>query len=221
VDERRPHSERRSSIAADNEADCISYAIFGPNRPCPKGQIFGTLDRAHGLLDVRPAARIFRPLKGNPMKPITFSCEETLDAAPAVIGNQILDLGRWPDFKGYGVIPGIKSAEFEIRTPEIVGTRIRVTSNDGSSYVEEIVEWQPETRVALEMKEFSPPLARLATRFRETWNFEPLGSATKVVRSFEMVPNSFLSRIALSAVAMVLKQAISRHLRQLRDGASQ
>jgi len=59
------------------------------------------------------------------MTPVTFSCEVLLPAAPADIAKQILDLTRWPHFKGYGVIPGIQAASFEKQTDEIVGTRIR------------------------------------------------------------------------------------------------
>src|ERR1700730_1882947 len=106
------------------------------------------------------------------MKPITFSCKETLALAPEDIARQILDLTKWPDFRGYGPIPGIKAAEFDVQTPSIVGTRIRVTNLDGSSHVEEIVEWQPDQRVQLEMKQFSPPLSRFATGFEEVWEFQ-------------------------------------------------
>ena len=73
------------------------------------------------------------------MKPITFSCHESLPFAPEEIAKQILDLTKWSDFHGYGPLPGIKVAEFEVRTEGIVGTRIRVTNVDGSSHVEEIV----------------------------------------------------------------------------------
>jgi hypothetical protein len=65
---------------------------------------------------------------------------------------------KWPDFNGYGPIPGIKVAEFEVQTPGIVGTRIRVTNRDGSSHVEEIVEWEPDDQLRLEIKELSAPL---------------------------------------------------------------
>ena len=44
------------------------------------------------------------------MKPITFACHETLPLAPEEIAEQILDVANWPDFRGYGPIPGIKSA---------------------------------------------------------------------------------------------------------------
>ena len=74
------------------------------------------------------------------MKPIIFSCKATLSLAPEDIARQILDLTKWPEFHGYGPIPGIKVAEFEVQTPGIVGSRIRVTNQDGSSHIEEIVE---------------------------------------------------------------------------------
>ena len=72
------------------------------------------------------------------MKPITFACEEKLAVPPERIAEQILDLGLWPGFRGYGPLPGIRAAEFEARTPEVVGTRIRVMDTDGSVHVEEI-----------------------------------------------------------------------------------
>lgn len=92
------------------------------------------------------------------MKSITFACKKTLPLAPEEIANQILDVEKWPEFQGYGPIPGIKTAEFEIRTANIVGSRIRVTNLDGSTHVEEIVEWQPDQRLQHQMQDFSPPL---------------------------------------------------------------
>src|SRR3954468_9847780 len=106
------------------------------------------------------------------MRPIRVSCSDTLGLAPADIARRILDPANWTDFTGYAVLPGIKAAEYEVRTPGVVGSRIRVTNTDGSSHVEEIVEWQPHQRLRLHMKEFSPPLSRLATMFEETWEFE-------------------------------------------------
>ena len=153
------------------------------------------------------------------MKPITFSCEETLGLPPGRIAEQILDLTRWPDFRGYGVLPGIRAAEFEARTPEVVGTRIRVTNTDGSSHVEEVVEWQPDRRLRLRMGEFSPPLSRLAAGFDETWEFEVTGEATRVVRSFELQPRSVATRPLLWLISLPLKRAIARHLRQMRGAA--
>jgi hypothetical protein len=151
------------------------------------------------------------------MKPITFSCAETLRIAPEAIAAQILDLGKWPGFTGYGPLPGIKAAQFEVRTPGVVGTRIKVTNTDGSSHVEEIVEWQPDRRLRLEMQDFSPPLSRLATGFTETWVFERRPDATHVVRSFQLHPKSFVARPVLWLIALLLQRAISRHLWQMRQ----
>ena len=150
------------------------------------------------------------------MKPITFTCAETLPLAPEDIARQILDLTKWPDFHGYWPIPGIKVAEFDVETPCIIGTRIRVTNLDGSSHVEEIVEWQPDHRIRLEMKDFSPPLSRLATRFEETWEFKRTGNETHVTRSFHLHAKSFLARLPLWVISFFLKRAIARHLGEMR-----
>lgn len=89
------------------------------------------------------------------MSAISFTCEATLKGSATQIATQILDLSRWPQFAGYRVVPGIKAAAFEKRTDEIVGSRIRVTSTDGSSYIEEIAEWRPDSRVVIVMNEFA------------------------------------------------------------------
>jgi hypothetical protein len=150
------------------------------------------------------------------MKPITFTCEETLPLAPEDIARQILDLSNWPDFHGYWPIPGIKVAVFDVHTPGIVGSRIRVTNRDGSSHVEEIVEWEPDHRLGLEMKEFSAPLSRLATGFEETWEFKRTGNETHINRSFQLHANSLLARLPLWVISFFLKRAIARHLREMR-----
>lgn len=154
------------------------------------------------------------------MKPITFSCEETLGITPEQIAEQILDISQWSGFQGYGVLPGIKTAEFEIRTPEIVGSRIRVIDSDGSSHVEEIVQWEPDRRVRLHMREFSPPLSRLATGFDETWEFSRIGGDTRVVRSFELHASCSAARPLLWLISILLKRAIARHLRQMRESSN-
>jgi hypothetical protein len=149
------------------------------------------------------------------MKPITFSCEETLPISAEDITRQILDLTKWPGFHGYGPIPGIKVAEFDVQTPGIVGTRIRVTNSDGSGHVEEIVEWRSDRRVRLRMSEFSRPLSRLATEFEETWEFDPTVNGTRVTRRFKLHARSFLARLPLWAISFLLKRAIAGHLREM------
>jgi hypothetical protein len=150
------------------------------------------------------------------MKPISFSCQETLPLAPEDIAHQILDLANWTDFHGYGPVPGTKVAEFEIQTPYVVGSRIRVTNRDGSRHVEEVVEWRPDHRLRLHMKEFSAPLSRLAAGFEETWEFERAEGETRVTRSFQLHAKSALARLLLRMIAFFLKRAIAQHLRQIR-----
>ncbi len=155
------------------------------------------------------------------MKPIVFACHEMLPVAPEEIAGQILDVAKWPDFRGYGPIPGIKSAEFETRTPNVVGSRIRVKNLDGSSHVEEIVEWQPDRRLQLRMGTFSKPLSRLATDFFETWEFDRIGQDIRAVRSFEMHAKSALAKPVLWLISFFLKRAIARHLTEIKQAAKE
>jgi len=149
------------------------------------------------------------------MRPITFSCEQTLQFEPEEIARQILDLAKWPEFRGYGPIPGIAAAYFEIRTGDIVGSQIRVTNLDGSSHVEEIVDWRPDRCVRLRMHDFSPPLCRLAREFEETWEFSRIDGGTRVVRSFRLFAKSVFAKLVLWGVSFFLKAAINRHLQEM------
>ena len=150
------------------------------------------------------------------MRPIRFTCTDTLALAPADIGGRILNLANWTDFKGYAVLPGIKAAEYEFRTPGVVGSRIRVTNTDGSSHVEEIIEWQPDRFLRLRMKEFSPPLSSLATEFVESWKFQRFDNTTSVTRSFELHPKSGFALPILWLISLLLKRAVARHLLEMR-----
>ena len=87
---------------------------------------------------------------------------------------------------------------------------------DGSSHVEEIVEWQPEQRIRLEFKEFSPPVSRLATRFEETWEFSRVEGGTRVVRSFRLFAKSIWARMLLWGISFFLKRAVARHLQGMK-----
>jgi hypothetical protein len=101
------------------------------------------------------------------------------------------------------------------RTPEGVGTRIKVTNTDGPTHVEESVEWQPDARLVLHVAGFSPPLSRLATRSDEEWGFERVGDVTHVARTFRVYPKSVLTRPAVWLISFFLRRAVARHLRQI------
>ncbi len=149
------------------------------------------------------------------MKYIQFQCKATLPQSPHEIAKEILDLSNWADFKGYGPMPGIASAQFEVQTPEIVGTRIRVHNTDGSQHIEEIVEWNPESNLALRMQEFSPPLSKLATHIDETWGFDSLENGTHVKRRFLMHARNAVTIPILWLISKFLKRAVDKHLKQL------
>lgn len=152
------------------------------------------------------------------MTPITFTCRETIALPGEEIASGILDVSRWPEFRGYGPLPGIRSAEFEVRTPEVVGSRIRAVNTDGTTHVEEITQWRPEQRVQLRLSEFSPPVSQLATDFVETWDFACHGEATEVSRSLELHPKSAWTKPVLWMVSQLLKRAIQRHLKEMKPG---
>jgi hypothetical protein len=128
---------------------------------------------------------------------------------------RILDVESWTTFRGWGPIPGIRSARFRARTPEVVGSLIEVVNLDGSSHVEEVIEWQPVRRIVMRMAEFSPPLAGLASHFVESWSLEPSAAGTRVTRTFELHANSWRGRLVLPLVARLLGLASKRHLREM------
>lgn len=151
------------------------------------------------------------------MEYVQFLCKAALPQSPQEIAKEILDLSNWVNFKGYGPLPGIASAKFEVQTPEIVGTRIRVHNTDGSQHIEEIVEWNPESTLALRMQEFSPPLSKLATHIDETWEFETLENGTHVKRRFQMHARNAVTIPILWLMSMFLERAVDKHLKQLAN----
>lgn len=147
-------------------------------------------------------------------RPIVVRCRRVLPATADEVADGILDLSQWPSFVGYGPLPGVASAEFEVRTPEVVGSRIRVQNRDGSTHVEEIVEWDPPRRLALRMAGFAPPLSRLATHFVETWEFAPGG---RVTRSVALHPRSWWTWPLVWLIGLLMRRALVRHLDTLAE----
>ena len=123
------------------------------------------------------------------MKPVEVKIVGHIQKSSQEICKEILDTERWSEFKGYSILPGIKSAQFEVKTPEVVGSRIKVQNNDGSSHIEEIIEWDVANRIQLKFQEFNSPLKNLATHFIETWEFRKSPtSETEASRTMSMYP---------------------------------
>lgn len=144
------------------------------------------------------------------MTAVEFSCQAMFSLTPQEIAARILDLANWPQFRGYWPIPGIQQAEFEVRTAEVVGTRIRVVNTDGSRHIEEITIWDPDHHIQMQMTGFSPPLSYLATSFVENWRFQQDGDGTEVVRAFELNARKAWAKLPLILIAVFLKRAIER-----------
>lgn len=149
------------------------------------------------------------------MRPITFTCHALLPLDANAISAQIADLSRWPEFTGYGRLPGIESATYEIRTPNMVGSRILVRNTDGSGHVEEILHWEPDSHIHMKLHEFTPPLNRLASHFLETWTFTATPTGTQVSRQMELFAKNGFTRPILWLISNMLKRAIDAHLTQL------
>lgn len=130
--------------------------------------------------------------------------------------EQILNVQSWPNFRGYGPLPGIREATIIHQPTEIVGTKFLVTSDDGSTHSEEVIAWEPGKMLVMKMSEFSKPLSRLATHFDEIWTFDERPGTTLLIRTFHLYPQSLLTRPFLWLIACLLRPAIVKHTQQLK-----
>lgn len=149
------------------------------------------------------------------MKPIEIVTKTRTKMTSKEICNLILDVDLWSSFKGYLFLPGIKSASFELKTENIVGSKIRVISSDNSSYIEEIIEWDIKNKVSLKFIEFSPPLDNYATHFIETIEFKILSDETEVIRKMTMYPKSMIGKFILIPISRLMKKALINHMSNL------
>lgn len=151
------------------------------------------------------------------MRPITFERSRTIRKSATEISSEIADVARWREFRGYGILPGIESAEYEERTDEMVGLRVHVRNTDGSEHIEEIREWDPGRRIVIELGGFTPPLSRLSTHFVEEWVFEEEGNGTLVTRKLQMFPTRPRARPLLWLISLFFRRAIALHLADMAD----
>ena len=149
------------------------------------------------------------------MKPIEIQVTAQGRKSSQEICEEFLDTDRWPEFTGYSILPGIKSAHFEIKTPDIVGSRIRAHNTDGSSHVEEIIEWDPAEWFVLKFQEFSPPVKYFASHFIETWVFQKSAEGTAVVRTMALYPTGFVGRLILRPISKLMRKAFESHMADL------
>jgi hypothetical protein len=145
------------------------------------------------------------------MKPIQIKTQGTTQKSSQEICATFLDTDRWSDFKGYSILPGIKSAHFEKRTPDLLGSRIKVSNTDGTTHVEEIIAWDVSNKFALKFQEFEPPLKNLATHFVEEWRFSTSSRGTEITRSMTMYPRGVLGWLMLLPISRLMKKAFEKN----------
>lgn len=149
------------------------------------------------------------------MNPIEIRITGRTPKTPQEVCAEFLDTERWSGFKGYSILPGIESACFETKTPNLTGSRIRVKNTDGSSHVEEIIEWDDSVRMSLRFQEFDSSLKNLATHFIETWSFERTPRGTQITRSMIMYPKGLAGWIFLLPISLLMKKAFEKNASQL------
>jgi hypothetical protein len=149
------------------------------------------------------------------MRPVEIKIRGYSQKSSQEICSAFLDTERWSEFKGYFILPGIREARFEIRTPTVVGSRIKVQNTDGSSHVEEIIEWDVFNRIALRFQEFDAPLKYFASHFIEAWGFSKLDNGTEVSRIMTMYPRGVFGWLMLVPISRLMKKAFEKNLVQL------
>ena len=151
------------------------------------------------------------------MKPLEIKVVGHTPKTSVEICQEFLNTDRWSEFKGYSILPGIKNARFDVKNPNLVGSRINVQNTDGSSHVEEIVEWDINHHFTLKFHSFSAPVKNFATHFVETWAFRQTPTGTDTVRTMTMYPKGLLGWLILLPISRLMKRAFEENLRQTQD----
>ena len=151
------------------------------------------------------------------MKPIEIKILGHTQKSSQEICLQFLDTERWSDFAGYSILPGIEHAHFETKTPNLVGSRIKVKNRDGSSHVEEIIEWDVQNKVALKFQEFDSPLKKLATHFIETWSFSKSARGTEMSQAMTMYPKGLFGWLMLMPISQLMKKSFEKEAVRLNS----
>lgn len=88
-------------------------------------------------------------------------------------------------------------------------------NTDGSSHVEEILEWDPDRKVVLKFQEFDSLLKFLASHFIEIWEFHSTSHGTMIARSMLLYPRNFLGWVCLFPISRLMKKAFELNQAQL------
>lgn len=139
----------------------------------------------------------------------TFTTGSTVACTPDQAFAFVVDLTRWPLFRGYGPLPGIVEATCE--GPLALGSRVRVRNTDGSVHTEVVAGFEPGRRYAVRM-ELAPPASRVMASIEEEVEFAPVEGGTLVRRRFTATPRAwFTTPLAWLFGGLLLRRAVLRH----------
>jgi hypothetical protein len=142
---------------------------------------------------------------------VTFTVEVRYHQEPRYIFDSFIQIEKWHDFKGFGMIPSIKNANFILKTDSIKGTIIQVENSDGSSHKEEIQEFEKDKYLKIKMYDFSRPLSYFAHFFIEEWALKKMEDGYKIERSMTLHSKGIFSYFILKLISNNLKNAIQIH----------
>jgi hypothetical protein len=151
----------------------------------------------------------------NKMKPIKVKITGQTPMSSREICSEFLDTESWSKFEGYSILPGIEKAYFETKTAALVGSRIKVHNKDGSTHMEEIIEWDVENRITLRFEGFQPPLQNFATHFIEMWEFRKSGDGTEVTRMMSLFPKGGFGWLMLLPISVLMKKSLEKNSIQM------
>jgi hypothetical protein len=142
---------------------------------------------------------------------ITFTVEVKYFQEPRYIFDSFMQIEKWNDFKGFGIIPGIKTANFIVKSESIKGSIIRVENTDGSSHKEEILAFEIDKYLKIKLYDFTKPLSYFSTHFLEEWALKKMEDGYKIERSMTLFSKGKISRFILKVISLILKRAIQKH----------
>jgi hypothetical protein len=139
----------------------------------------------------------------------TVSAKTELTVDEIVAG--MFDEANWRAFKKSGLVPGIQDVQIEGSAQSVVGTVFKVKNSDGSHHKETITEYTSSHSLTMRLDEFSSPLNKFASHFREIWTFNRQKGYTHFERTFELYPRNFFGSVFLRIIGYFFKKAVEDH----------
>ena len=146
---------------------------------------------------------------------MTISVTETIELAcsPAEAFNHTNEAENLKSFVGYGPIPGIREARYLTPAPLAIGSRRSVLKTDGTTHIEEIIEFVPGRRHVTRIFGLSGFFGLIVRDLQDVWEFEPVSDhTTRVKRAFLVEPRTLAIPVALLLVPL-MRRAVQRDLR--------